>query len=290
MPNLSSPSPAQLRAARWQRFLPRHLLTRCAGYLAAKQAGKMTTWAIRRFVNHYNVNMSEAQTPDITHYKTFNDFFGRALKPECRPFSQATLISPVDGVISQLGSIKENTIIQAKQHNYSTHALLAGDTSLANKFTDGQFATIYLSPKDYHRIHMPCAGRLISMHYVPGDLYSVNPATVIEIPGLFARNERVVCHFTSETLGDFVVVLVGATIVGSMQTTWHGIVNQQQRQQTFTRHYDAETIDLKQGEEMGRFLLGSTVIMLFQQRQLAFQPTLAAGSPVKLGEAFANAI
>src|SRR5690625_112150 len=288
MSNLSSPSPAQLRAARWQRLLPRHLLTRCAGYLAAKRAGKATTWAIRRFVQHYNVNMDEAQIPDLAHYTTFNELFVRALKPECRPVSEATLISPVDGVISQLGRIQETTIIQAKQHHYTTQALLASDTTLADKFTNGLFATIYLSPKDYHRIHMPCAGTLISMRYVPGDLYSVNPATVIEIPGLFARNERVICHFKSETLGDFVMILAGATIVGSMQTAWHGIVNKKQRKQTFTRHYDSEPIQLRQGEEMGQFLLGSTVIVLFQHQTLAFEPSLAAGSPVKLGEAFGN--
>ena len=203
-----------------QYLLPKQALTELAGRFARWQGGRWTHAVIRWFVKRYNVNMDEAQDADVTHYGSFNDFFTRALKPGARPLANAQWVCPVDGAISQFGRIDGDQIFQAKGHCYSTRALVGGDAQLASQFENGDFATIYLSPKDYHRIHMPASGRLLRMIHVPGDLFSVNPATAQGVPGLFARNERVVCVFDS-----FVMVLVGATIVGSMATTWHGVVN-----------------------------------------------------------------
>jgi phosphatidylserine decarboxylase len=234
---------------------------------------------IRWFVKRYNVNMDEAADADITHYACFNDFFTRALKTDARPLTNAQWICPVDGAISQFGRIGGDQIFQAKGHRYSTRALLGGDAQLAAQFDNGDFATIYLSPKDYHRIHMPAAGRLMRMIHVPGDLFSVNPATALGVPGLFARNERVVCVFDS-----FVMVLVGATIVGSMATTWHGVVNPPRSPTVREWHYDDATIQLQQGEEMGRFLLGSTVVMLWPQNTLVINRHWEPGLGVRLGE------
>lgn len=227
--------------------------------------------------------MSEAANPDINSYKTFNDFFTRALKPGARTFAESRFICPVDGAISQFGKIKDGQIFQAKGHQYSTLALLGGNAELAEQFSHGSFATLYLSPKDYHRIHMPCDGRLKSMTYVPGDLFSVNPATAQGIPGLFARNERVICEFDSKS-GSFVLVLVGATIVGSMATTWHGVVNPPRSNSIRRWDYSNQPI-LKQGEEMGRFLLGSTVVALFPEDSCTFNPEWHPGKPIQLGQA-----
>ena len=207
-----------------QYLLPKQLLTTLAGRLASAHAGSLTTAAIRRFVARYRVDMSEAAEPDITGYASFNDFFTRALRPGLRPLADAAVVCPVDGAVSQLGPIERDQIFQAKGHHYSTTALLGGNAQLAAQFEDGHFATIYLSPRDYHRIHMPVDGRLLSMEHVPGALFSVNPTTARGVPGLFARNERVVCIFDTP-LGPMALVLVGATIVGSMATVWHGQVN-----------------------------------------------------------------
>ena len=198
-----------------QYLLPKQALTSLAGAFARAKRGEQTTSVIRGFVGKYGVNMSEAAEPDITTYATFNDFFTRALKPGARPIAAADYVCPVDGAISQLGPITGDQIFQAKGHSYSTTALVGGDAALAGPYANGNFATIYLSPKDYHRIHMPCDGRLVRMIHVPGDLFSVNPTTARGVPGLFARNERVVCLFEGAH-GPFVMVLVGATIVGSM--------------------------------------------------------------------------
>ena len=207
-----------------QYLMPKQALTTLAGKFASAQLGGLTTSVIRRFVARYNVNMAEAANPDITSYASFNDFFTRALKPGARPLATADLICPVDGAISQFGPIQKDQIFQAKGHSYSTTTLVGGDAVAAARFDNGYFATLYLSPRDYHRIHMPCAGELTRMVHVPGDLFSVNPTTARGVPGLFARNERVVCFFESAD-GPFVLVLVGATIVGSMATVWHGQVN-----------------------------------------------------------------
>jgi phosphatidylserine decarboxylase len=206
-----------------QYLLPKQLLTVLAGKFANARAGSLTTAVIRWFVGRYGVNMAEAANPDIASYPSFNEFFTRPLREDARPLAHADFICPVDGAISQFGAIERDRIFQAKGHDYSTTALVGGDAPLA-AVRGWQFATLYLSPKDYHRIHMPCAGRLTRMIHVPGALFSVNPVTARGVPGLFARNERVVCVFEGEQ-GPFVMVLVGATIVGSMATVWHGLVN-----------------------------------------------------------------
>ena len=232
--------------------------------------------------------MQEAANPDINSYKTFNDFFTRPLKEGARPVAKADFICPVDGAISQFGAIQKNQIFQAKGHDYSTLALVAGNVPLASHFEDGHFACLYLSPKDYHRIHMPCAGKLISMTYVPGDLFSVNPTTAENVPNLFARNERVVCEFSSEAHGRFLMILVGATIVGSMATVWHGMINPPRSQSVRKWAYTNQEVSLEQGEEMGRFLLGSTVVMLFEKDALSFNENWQSTHPIQLGEVMGN--
>ena len=274
-----------------QHLLPKQALTSLAGVLAGARGGAATTAAIRAFVQRYGVNMAEAAEPDIAAYATFNEFFTRALKPGVRPLAQADLICPVDGAISQFGAIDGDRIFQAKGHHYTTQALVGGDGALAAHFHGGLFATLYLSPRDYHRIHMPCAGRLLRMIHVPGDLFSVNPATAQGVPGLFARNERVVCVFDGEA-GPWVLVLVGATIVGSMATVWHGVVNPPRTGRVREWAYHDQDIRLAQGQEMGRFLLGSTVVMLFPRpsegrARLAFNPAWAPGLPIRLGQVMA---
>ncbi len=270
-----------------QYLLPKRLLTLLAGLFASSRLGRLTTWVIRRFVDRYRVNMGEAANPDITSYASFNDFFTRALKPGVRPLATADLICPVDGAISQFGPILKDQIFQAKGHAYSTTALVGGDATAAARFHNGHFATLYLSPRDYHRIHMPCAGELTRMVHVPGDLFSVNPTTARGVPGLFARNERVVCFFES-TDGPFVLVLVGATIVGSMATVWHGQVNPPRTGMLRQWDYPKGQVSLQQGQEMGRFLLGSTVVMLFPAGPLSFNVAWEPGRPIVLGEAMAQ--
>ena len=270
-----------------QYLLPKQALTTLAGKFASAQLGGLTTSVIRRFVARYNVNMGEAANPDITSYASFNDFFTRALKPGARPLAAADLICPVDGAISQFGPIAKDQIFQAKGHTYSTTALVGGDAEAAARFDNGHFATLYLSPRDYHRIHMPCAGELTRMVHVPGDLFSVNPTTARGVPGLFARNERVVCFFESAQ-GPFVLVLVGATIVGSMATVWHGQINPPRTGTLRQWDYAKGQVSLQQGEEMGRFLLGSTVVMLFPQGPLQFNPQWAPMRAIQLGEAMAQ--
>ena len=270
-----------------QYLLPKQALTSFAGWVAGKERGAVTTWIIDRFVRKYGVNMAEALNPDTTSYASFNEFFTRPLKPGVRPIADALLVSPVDGAISQFGAIEDGQIFQAKGHDYTATALVGGDAQLAATFSHGSFATLYLSPRDYHRIHMPCDGRLTRMIYVPGDLFSVNPATARGVPGLFARNERVVCVFESER-GPFVLVLVGATIVGSMATVWHGVVNPPRSGKVREWTYADQRVELKKGEEMGRFLLGSTVVMLFPAPRVDFNPAWKPGGPIRLGEAMAR--
>ena len=267
-----------------QYVLPKQALTTLAGRFASWQGGAMTTRAIRRFVARYGVNMEEAVNPDIASYQSFNEFFTRPLRQGARPLAKADFVCPVDGAISQCGPVAGDQMFQAKGHRYSTRALLGGDAALAAQFQDGSFATLYLSPRDYHRIHMPCAGQLTRMIHVPGDLFSVNPTTARGVPGLFARNERVVCVFEGEA-GPFVMVLVGATIVGSMATVWHGVVNPPRPGQLREWHYEMGSIHLAQGEEMGRFLLGSTVVMLFPRGLMQFSADWTPRRPIRMGEA-----
>lgn len=257
--------------------------------LARGQGGALTTFAIRRFIERYQVDMSEAANPDPASYATFNDFFTRKLRADARPLANADFVCPVDGAISQLGAIEKDQIFQAKGHRYSTRALVGGDAALAAQFENGSFATIYLSPRDYHRIHMPGEGRLRRMIHVPGDLFSVNPATAQGVPGLFARNERVVCVFdipvgNGDEVRPFVLVLVGATIVGSMATVWHGVVNPPRPGNIREWNYEDKSHVYDRGEEMGCFLLGSTVVMLWPKDTIQFHSQWVAGRPVRLGE------
>lgn len=270
-----------------QYLLPKGALTNFAGRVAGAKGGAMTTRLIRWFVGRYDVNMAEAANPDIASYPSFNEFFTRALRPDARPLADADFICPVDGRISQFGAIEDDQIFQAKGHKFSTTALVGGDKELAAQFQHGSFANLYLSPRDYHRIHMPCDGKLTRMIYVPGELFSVNPTTARGIPGLFARNERVVCVFDTAS-GPFVMTLVGATIVGSMATVWHGVVNPPRHDSVKEWTYADQNIVLKKGDELGRFLLGSTVVMLFPKDKLHFNSSWQPAGPVRLGETMAN--
>jgi phosphatidylserine decarboxylase len=267
-----------------QYLLPKKLLTVLAGRLAGMRLGAVTQAVIRRFVAHYHVDMSEAAEPHIESYATFNEFFTRPLRPGARAIAAAPFICPVDAAISQFGPIEHDQLFQAKGHSYSTRALVGGDQALAHRFDHGHFATLYLAPRDYHRIHMPCEGRLVRMVYIPGELFSVNPLTARHVPSLFARNERVVCEFECAH-GPMVMVLVGATIVGSMATVWHGVVNPPRTREPREWRYDGQDSVLGKGAEMGRFLLGSTVILLFPKNVLSFTPDWAPTKSVRLGEA-----
>lgn len=272
-----------------QYALPKKLMTVLAGKLASARMGGITQALIRRFVKAYQVDMAEAEDPRIESYASFNDFFTRPLRAGARPLSAAPFVCPVDAAISQFGPIEHDQLFQAKGHSYSTRALVGGDQALAHQFDHGHFATLYLAPKDYHRIHMPCEGRLKRMIYIPGELFSVNPLTARHVPGLFARNERVVCEFACAH-GPMVLVLVGATIVGSMATVWHGVVNPPRTREPREWRYDQDDIVLAKGAEMGRFLLGSTVILLFPPNVLTFTPDWAPTRPVRLGEAMATVL
>jgi len=284
-----TPPLAERLAVGAQHLLPKRALTQLAGAAARARLGGATHAAIRRFVARYGVDMGEALDPRIESYASFNDFFTRALRPDARPLADADYLCPVDGAISQFGPIERDQIFQAKGHAYSTRALLAGDGALAAEFDNGQFATLYLSPRDYHRIHMPCAGRLQRMVYVPGELFSVNPATARGVPGLFARNERVVCLFDTAR-GPMVLVLVGATIVGSMATVWHGVVNPPRPGALRRFDYADAPVELARGAEMGRFLLGSTVVLLWPHGTLRFNPAWAPGAAIRMGSAMGKAL
>ncbi|MDF0534076.1 phosphatidylserine decarboxylase [Shewanella yunxiaonensis] len=276
-----------------QYLLPKHLLSRAVGKLAAAEAGKLTTVAIRWFIKHYGINMAEAQQPEAEDYRSFNAFFTRALKSGVRPLCEdpQQLAHPVDGTVSQCGAIVDGRIIQAKGHDYSALALLGGKQDVADRFYDGDFATIYLAPKDYHRIHMPFDGVLSKMIYVPGELFSVNPLTARNVPGLFARNERVVAIFET-AIGPMAMVLVGATIVASIETVWAGTVTPPTGKKVFVWDYDVqgdEAIKLAKGQEMGRFKLGSTVVLLFAKDALAaFADGVAPEAVTRMGAPFAN--
>ncbi len=277
------------RKAVWPQYLlPKQALTAFGGWVATRRWGSATTRLIAWFVNKYQVDMAEAAQPDIAAYGSFNDFFTRALRADARPLAQARWLCPVDGAISQFGAIENGQIFQAKGHSYSATALIGGDSALAAHFAQGSFATLYLSPRDYHRIHMPCVGTLRQMVYVPGDLFSVNPTTACGVPGLFARNERIVCMFDTPS-GPMVLVLVGATIVGSMATVWHGVVNPPRTGRISRHDYPAGQVQLAKGEEMGRFLLGSTVVLLLPEATPGWNPDWQPGGPVRMGQVMAGA-
>jgi len=270
-----------------QYILPKHAVSRLAGKLAAAEAGFFSTWLIKLFIRHFNVDMQEAEQSDPRAYKSFNEFFTRPLKAGVREIvkDETKLACPVDGTVSQLGDIEQEQIFQAKGHDYSLTALLGGDSALSQPFVDGKFATIYLSPKDYHRIHMPVDGQLTDMIYVPGELFSVNPLTTANVPGLFARNERVVTLFDTPK-GKMALVLVGATIVASIETIWAGAVTPPTGKQVMRWQYPAKSnnaVFLKKGQEMGLFKLGSTVVALFEPGMLEEFDSLASGDRTRLG-------
>lgn len=276
----------------FQHVMPKHLLSRLVGKFAAARAGWFTQVFIRWFIRQYKVDMSEAIHESPKAYKTFNAFFTRYLKPELRPLKagEDELAHPVDGAVSQLGDIEAGRIFQAKGHDYSLQELLGGNEEDAKPFIDGKFATIYLAPKDYHRIHMPCDGVLKKMIYVPGDLYSVNPLTAANVPNLFARNERVVAIFDTE-IGPMSMVLVGATIVASIGTVWSGTVTPPTggRIQSWSYPTSGHTaIHLKKGEEMGHFKLGSTVILTFTENSVDFEDDLKPLSVTRMGDVMAE--
>ena len=271
-----------------QHGMPKQALTRFAEFVANSRA-PWTRGIIPWFIRKYGVDMSEAARPDPADYACFNDFFTRALREGARPLADAPFVSPVDGTVIDCVQLDGDTLLQVKGHPYSARALVGGDAALVDLFDGGEAISIYLSPKDYHRIHMPCAGRLRRMVHGPGSLYSVNPATVAGVPGLFARNERVVCLFDSD-FGPFVLTLVGAMVVGSMQTVWHGLINPPRSGTLREWRYDDQDIRLARGEEMGRFLLGSTVVMLFPKGVLRARADWLPGRSVRMGEAMAEAL
>ena len=270
-----------------QYLLPHHLLSRLIGCAAECRAGWFKNRLIGWFAKQYRVNMSEAQAEDLNAFAHFNDFFTRALKEGARPLDNTpnAILCPADGAVSQLGKIEQGRVFQAKGHSYSVIELLGGDSQRAAAFMGGDFATIYLSPKDYHRVHMPLTGTLREMIYVPGRLFSVNQTTAENVPELFARNERVVCLFDTER-GPMAVVLVGAMIVASIETVWAGLVTPPKRALKTFRYDEAARapITLEKGAEMGRFKLGSTAIVLFGPEQVQWAETLEANSPVQMGQ------
>lgn len=267
-----------------QHALPHHLVSRGAGKLASSEAGWLKNRLIRRFIAAYDVDMREAAR-GIDEYRSFNDFFTRELKPGARPLADAAeyVLSPADGAISQIGKVEEGRIFQAKGRHFTAAQLLGGDEEAARRFEGGQFATIYLSPRDYHRVHMPAQGALTSTTYVPGDLFSVNQVTAENVDGLFARNERLACLFEGE-IGSFASVMVGAMIVAGIETVWSGLTP------THAPELKRESFapgqhNLAAGDEMGRFILGSTVVLLFEPGRIEWLDGFSAGDSVRMGQA-----
>lgn len=272
-----------------QHLLPLRLLTRVAGRLAQSRHPLVAQALIRSFMWRHGISLQEAGRHAPADYLSFNDFFARKLRPGARPVATASWVSPADGTVSQLGWIGAGRMIQAKQRAYGVGELLA-DAALARHFEGGRFTTVYLSPRDYHRVHMPCAGRLLGMRHVPGTLFSVRPDIVRGIDGLLARNERLICWFEHPQHGIFAMVLVGAAIVGSISTVWHGLVTQPGRGPIRQWDYqDGEPAPkLAQGAEMGHFQLGSTVVVLMPQTALGFHPGWQEGQKVRQGQAMSN--
>jgi phosphatidylserine decarboxylase len=273
-----------------QRLAPQHWLSRAAGLLAGTRNAAIKNSFVRWFVQHYQVDMSEALEENPAAYACFNDFFTRALKPGARPVDPGidVVVCPADGAVSQIGAVRDGRVFQAKGQDFSVTELLGGDARAAANFARGQFVTVYLSPRDYHRVHMPVAGTLTRMVHVPGDLFSVNTVTAEEVPRLFARNERVVCHFDT-AFGPMVVVLVGAMIVASIETVWAGLVTPQRRRIRTFEYGNTKPIHLEKGQEMGRFLLGSTAIVLFAEGAVNWEAQLGALSPVRMGQKIGTA-
>lgn len=273
-----------------QHVVPQHALTRLAGKFAGSENPTIRDPLIRRFIKAYDVDMSEAERP-AGEYRNFNDFFTRALKPGARPLANADteIQCPADGAISQIGRIEGGRIFQAKGQSYTVAELLGGETELAARFDGGNFATIYLSPSDYHRVHMPVGGRLDHTAYIPGDLFSVNTATATDVPRLFSRNERLSCVFETD-LGMMASVMVGAMIVASIETVWGGLVQPHGKKVLRKEFPASEAPQLDAGAEMGRFLLGSTVVLLFEPGKVVWDETLKPLDTVRMGQSIGKRV
>lgn len=274
----------------FQYIMPQLYLTQLAGWFAQQKWGAVTHFVIKVFAKKYNVDMSEAKKENFSDYESFNQFFIRELKDDARKINEnpTALCLPADGRVSQIGHIDDERLLQAKGHFFSLSDLLAGDDELVNTFKNGEFATIYLSPRDYHRVHMPCDATLRKMIYVPGDLFSVNPFLAEHVPNLFARNERVICVFDT-AFGPMVQILVGATITASMSTVWAGVINPPRTGEVKVWTYQGDSaIKLTKGQEMGAFQLGSTVINLFPANSVTLAEHLEVDVPVRMGEILAT--
>lgn len=274
----------------FQYLVPQHALSRCVGWFADCEIPAVKNFLIKHFINHFNVNMAEAAEPDYRKYQSFNQFFTRALTTDARPLVEGkVVISPADGAISELGNMVEGRILQAKGQTYTALELLAGQTRLADHFRDGVFTTVYLSPRDYHRVHAPVAGTLCDMIYVPGDLFSVNQTTANLVPRVFARNERLITVFDTD-IGKVAVILVGAMIVAGIETAWSGQVAPHTRKAVTLFEKNPSPVTLAKGDELGRFKLGSTVILLFEKNRVRLDTNLGAGTPVRMGDRLADVL
>lgn len=294
MPLETYPRPTYLARAKiaFQYLMPQLGLTRAAGWLAEREWGAVSHFIIKLFAKKYQVNWAEAEKSQPADYASFNAFFIRKLKENARPINadMQALCLPADGCVSEAGQINDNRLLQAKGHYFTLETLLANDLALAQQFKHGTFMTTYLSPRDYHRVHMPCDATLRKMIYVPGELFSVNPFLAQHVPNLFARNERVICVFDT-AFGPMVQILVGATITASISTVWAGVINPPRAKEVVQYDYlpEGETaVHLKKGQEMGAFRLGSTVINLFPKGAVELAPNLTAGEPTRMGELFAT--
>jgi phosphatidylserine decarboxylase len=269
----------------FQHIVPQHMLSRLTGWLAeVRHPIWLKNFVIEQFVRHFKVNMAEAEQSDPTAYSNFNAFFTRPLEAGARPIADADIVSPADGAISQLGAIEEGRIFQAKGQDFSARELLGGDEERAALFKDGQYATIYLSPRDYHRVHMPMAGKLTATNYIPGKLFSVNGVTAENVDRLFARNERLVCYFDTE-LGPMAMILVGAMVVAGIETVWSGQEAPPSKDPSLVDYMHLPApVSLGKGDEMGRFKLGSTVILLFPKDSMSWDERYVAGTATRLGE------
>jgi phosphatidylserine decarboxylase len=276
-----------------QYILPQHFLSACMYRATRWRCARWKNFVIRKFIHHYKVDMEITERPDPESYVSFNDFFTRSLQTTARPIhdSPVTIASPVDGSVSQAGKISGNTLLQAKGKNFNLDTLLARDLETVKRFTNGSFSTIYLSPRDYHRIHMPANAKLLKMTYIPGDLFSVNDSTSQVVDNLFARNERLVCVFDTE-FGLMAVILVGAIFVGGMETVWQGEITPAKTREVRIWNYEENSVEqtkFKKGDELGRFNMGSTVILLFEKDRINWSETMDVGNKVKLGQPIATA-
>ena len=284
-PNHVPATPGALRLnGSLQRLYPKHLLSWMMLRATRIRFRPWKNWQIRWFTRRYGVDLNIVADPDSTSYPHFNAFFTRALRPDARPVEGGprTVVSPADGTVAAAGAMNGSQVVQAKGRTYTLEALFGGDERTAAEFAGGRFATIYLAPRDYHRVHMPLTGRLRSTVYVPGELFSVNPTTVEAIDGLFARNERVISFFDTD-LGPLAITMVGAVFVGCIEQVWRGVVMPPRRHEARVERYDDQEIVLEQGCEMGRFNMGSTVILMLANPGVAWEPSITPGAPVQMG-------